>query len=91
MLNCIGKKKQGSQFISCTNTSETPNDARWPETYLCNDCANSRTGRSPVRLTVEVLDLDKPNTPEPEASDVDYEGYEFDDDEFDEFPEEIEI
>ena len=37
MIQCIGQKERGRR---CTNESETPNDTRWPDVFLCPTCAN---------------------------------------------------
>lgn len=72
MLHCIGKRYKGHNLVQCQNISETPNDARFPLIYLCSDCANSNTPRHPRGIVLDLPDMDKPNLPELEASDIRY-------------------
>jgi hypothetical protein len=52
MLQCIGQRKVAHQkdkrikMERCAQTSETPSDLRWPDIYLCAQCANSRQANS---------------------------------------------
>ena len=55
MLQCIGNKAirehadERPALVRCKNTSETPNNPKWPDVYLCPDCANAPAkGASPA-------------------------------------------
>ena len=45
MLQCIGQRKEKTGKVRCENTG-VASDPRWPEVYLCADCANSRQANS---------------------------------------------
>ena len=71
-LQCIGKSKDShGKMTQCGHTSDTPNDSRWPTTFLCPSCSGAAPNRlSRPQYTVDVEDTDMPNF------DEDHEAYE---------------
>jgi hypothetical protein len=64
---CIGKRKgDHGRSVACTNTSDTPSIAAQAEWgWLCPQCLATQYGRPTFQH--EIVDIDKPNTPELEA------------------------
>ena len=62
-LQCIGKSKDShGKVAQCGHTSDTPNDSRWPTTFLCPSCSGAAPNRlSRPQYTVDVEDTDMPN------------------------------
>jgi len=71
IYKCIGNRRgEHGSIVSCVNTSDTPSRTDRPEWgYLCPQCLGTQYGRR--TLTVEVPDVDHPNTPELEPFEMD--------------------
>jgi hypothetical protein len=75
MFTCIGKRKDHrGRPESCTATSETPTNPARPEWgYLCPTCLGTQYGRPQISL--DLLDLDKPNAVEFEPCELSSRGH----------------
>ena len=62
-LQCIGKSRDSHGAVSqCGHTSDTPNNSRWPTTFLCPSCSGAAPNRlSRPQYKVELADTDPPN------------------------------
>jgi hypothetical protein len=62
-LQCIGKSRDSHGVVTqCGHTSDTPNDSRWPDIFLCQSCSGAAPNRlSRPQYKVEVEDVDPPN------------------------------
>lgn len=72
-LQCIGKSRDSHGNISqCGHTSDTPNDPRWPEMFLCGACSGAAPNKlSRPQYKVEVEDTDPPSYDENDGADDD--------------------